>query len=270
MRLKENFFDSDALVLLESMPDGILYSNILIKMYLKSLKNEGKLIFNDFIPYNPQMIATVTRHQIGTVEKALGIFEQLGLIDVLSNGAIYMNDIELFIGKTSTEGDRKKKARIAIEKEKRTICGHLSDIRPPEIEKEIEKEINIEKEAKKDSIPYKEVIEYLNLKTSKNYKSSSKKTKDLIKARFNDGFTFEDFKKVIDIKVSHWLGNEEWDQYLRPQTLFGTKFEDYLNQKERKVSHGNTKQPTRTEEQLKELWNDRAITSDEDIDNLPF
>ena len=127
MRLKENFFESEALILLESMPDGILYSNILIKMYLKSLKNEGRLMFNEYIPYNPQMIATVTRHQVGTVEKALDIFEQLGLIDILTNGAIYMNDIQLFIGKSSTEGERKRAARLEIEKEKLLLSGQMSD-----------------------------------------------------------------------------------------------------------------------------------------------
>ena len=149
MRLKENFFESEALILLESMTDGVLYSNILLKMYLKSLKNEGRLMFNEMIPYNPEMIATITRHQVGTVEKALNVFKQLGLIEVLTNGAIYMNDIQLFIGKSSTEGERKRLARLQIEDEKRTLSGHLSDERPPE--KELEIEIELEKEIKKDN-----------------------------------------------------------------------------------------------------------------------
>ena len=74
LKLKENFFDSDSIVLLEDMKDGILYSNILLKLYLKSLKNGGKLQLDEHIPYTAQMIATLTRHQIGTVERALGIF----------------------------------------------------------------------------------------------------------------------------------------------------------------------------------------------------
>ena len=110
MRLKENFFETDSMMLLEGMPDGIIYSNILLKMYLRSLKCNGKLLLNEYIPYNAQMIATITRQQVGTVEKALTIFEQLGLIDVLDNGTIYMSDIELMVGKTSTEADRKKRA----------------------------------------------------------------------------------------------------------------------------------------------------------------
>ena len=79
-------------------------------------------------------------------------------------------------------------------------------------------------------IIYSRVIDYLNLKTSKNFKSTTKKTQDLIKARLNENFTEEDFKKVIDNKVSEWGNNPKMQQYLRPETLFGTKFESYLNQ----------------------------------------
>lgn len=157
MRLKENFFDDDAMQILESMPDGYLYSNILLKLYLKSLKYNGKLMFNDRIPYNAQVLATITRHQVGTVEKALEIFINLGLIEVLDNGAIYMLDIQNYIGKSSTEADRKRNYRNQIEDEKRGLrlesgqkSGHLSeeckDKSTPEIEieLEIEKELDIE------------------------------------------------------------------------------------------------------------------------------
>lgn len=76
---------------------------------------------------------------------------------------------------------------------------------------------------------YSRVIEYLNQKTSKNFKSTTKKTQTLIQARMNEGFTYEDFIQVIDIKTKEWLNNKEMEQYLRPETLFGTKFEGYLN-----------------------------------------
>ncbi len=90
LKLKENFFDSDSIVLLEDMKDGILYSNILLKLYLKSLKNGGKLQLDEHIPYTAQMIATLTRHQIGTVERALEIFRQLGLVEQLDSGAFFV------------------------------------------------------------------------------------------------------------------------------------------------------------------------------------
>jgi uncharacterized phage protein (TIGR02220 family) len=75
-----------------------------------------------------------------------------------------------------------------------------------------------------------QVIEYLNEQAETQYRTSSTKTKTLIKARQSDGFTLDDFKKVIDNKVTEWKGSE-MAKYIRPETLFGTKFESYLNQK---------------------------------------
>ena len=151
LKLKESYFDEDSIVLLESMQDGVLYSNILLKLYLKSLKHGGRLQLDENIPYTAQMIATITRQQIGTVERALQIFLKLGLVELLDGGAYYMSNIELLIGQSSTEGERKRAAR---QKNRalfpaRTGGGHLSDIRPPEIEIELEIEKEIERELKK-------------------------------------------------------------------------------------------------------------------------
>ena len=147
LKLKENYFDEDAIVLLESMQDGILYSNILLKLYLKSLKNGGRLQLDENIPYTAQMIATITRQQVGTVERALQIFMKLGLVEPLQNGALYMSNIELLIGQSSTEGERKRRARMALQEEK-ALPGAVVDKCPPEIE--IEKEIDIELEKERE------------------------------------------------------------------------------------------------------------------------
>ena len=146
LKLKENYFDDDSIVLLESMQDGVLYSNILLKLYLKSLKHGGRLQLDEDIPYTAQMIATITRQQIGTVERALQIFLKLGLVEVLDSGTFYMSNIELLIGQSSTEAERKRAARLQNKalSAPRTNGGHLSDIRPPEIEIELEKEKEIE------------------------------------------------------------------------------------------------------------------------------
>lgn len=85
-------------------------------------------------------------------------------------------------------------------------------------------------EAKCDTSIYKDVVEYLNQACGTKYKPTSNKTKTLIDARVNEGFKLEDFIKVIDVKSSEWLNNN-MAMYLRPETLFGTKFEGYLNQK---------------------------------------
>lgn len=76
---------------------------------------------------------------------------------------------------------------------------------------------------------YKEIIDYLNIKADTQYKYASKDTRSHIKARMDQGFTFEDFCTVIDKKVAEWKGTE-YEKFLRPSTLFGTKFESYLNQ----------------------------------------
>ena len=150
LKLKENYFDDDSIVLLESMQDGMIYSNILLKLYLKSLKNGGKLQLDDRIPYTAPMIATLTHQQIGTVERALQIYLKLGLMEMLPDGCYYMSNIELLIGKSSTEGERKKQARLALQAQKDSgqMSGHLSAICPPEIE--LEKKIELEIERKKE------------------------------------------------------------------------------------------------------------------------
>ncbi|MDK0979444.1 conserved phage C-terminal domain-containing protein [Clostridium perfringens] len=93
-----------------------------------------------------------------------------------------------------------------------------------------------------NNIIYSRVIDYLNSKTGKSYKSTTRKTQSLIKARVDEGFKEEEFFKVIDSKVSEWKGTE-YEKYLRPETLFGNKFEGYLNQDfgsgKKEISKGN-------------------------------
>ncbi|MCY8598993.1 conserved phage C-terminal domain-containing protein, partial [Bacillus vallismortis] len=113
---------------------------------------------------------------------------------------------------------------------------------------DIDKELDIDKEKDKDilsgkpddsssskkdkeEIPYKLIIDLLNKVSGKNYRSATQKTRSLIKARWNEGFRFNDFKHVILVKTQEWLNDPEMNKFIRPETLFGTKFENYLNQK---------------------------------------
>ena len=141
LKLKEDFFKQDTIVLLESLKDGILYSNILMKMYLKSLQFNGFLKVNEHLSLTTEMIATLTRHEVGTVERAVKIFLELGLAETTDTGTIYMSQIETLVGKSSTEGERKKLSRLRKEREKSTPLqiglsdarGQKADICPPEI-----------------------------------------------------------------------------------------------------------------------------------------
>lgn len=91
---------------------------------------------------------------------------------------------------------------------------------------------------KPDGIPYSEIVDYLNKKTGKKFKATTDKTKRLIKARFNEGFEVADFKQVVDNQTQAWLHDSKMAKYLRPETLFGPKFESYLNARPAKQQQG--------------------------------
>jgi uncharacterized phage protein (TIGR02220 family) len=77
---------------------------------------------------------------------------------------------------------------------------------------------------------YKDVIDYLNKKTGKRYRHTTGATQRHIRARQKEGFVLQDFYAVIDVKCSQWLNDKNMSKYLRPETLFGEKFESYLNE----------------------------------------
>ena len=96
----------------------------------------------------------------------------------------------------------------------------------------------------------KDVISYLNQAANTSFKASSKNTQSLINARTREGFTVDDFKAVIDGRVKAWANDPKMSEYLRPQTLFGTKFESYLNASKAK--------PKTDEEEWDELFEEYA------------
>ncbi len=147
LKLKDNFFETEEIKLLESLENGYLYSNILLKIYLKSLKNEGRLVFRENIPYNAKMLASIIGINEDIIEKSIKVFQQFGLITLLESGEIYISDIQSYIGSTSTEADRIRGYRNKINKENqnvietRTNSVQMYDKCTPEIEKELEIEI---------------------------------------------------------------------------------------------------------------------------------
>ena len=128
---------------------------------------------------------------------------------------------------------------------------HQTNRQPTTIQPPTNHHLTTNKEGKelkecKETIPYKEIIDYLNLKTNKKFSSNSVSTKDLIKARWNEKYNLEDFKTAISIKTIEWT-NTEYEKFLRPQTLFSNKFEGYLNQTPI-IEKPKSKSPTRRED----------------------
>lgn len=191
------------------------------------------------------------------------IKDELGLLLIISSltaekGYCYAsNDYLAKIFKTSVITISRKikileeKKYIEIEYEKKGCLVISRKIRLTKMLTAINKNVNrtINKNVKENNIsninntnnnniiysqvlPYEEIINYLNLKANTHYRHNIKKTQSLISARFNENFTLDDFKRVIDNKASEWK-DTEMEKYLRPETLFGTKFESYLNQKEK-------------------------------------
>ena len=133
MKLKETFFCAPKVALLEQMQDGPLYIILLLKLYLMSLPYNGLLLIGDDLPHTAQSIAILTHYQIGTVERAIKIFLKFGLIEILANRTYYMTDIQLFIGQSSTEAERKRVERLRLQQQLPSSTVR-ADICPPEIE----------------------------------------------------------------------------------------------------------------------------------------
>ena len=275
LKLKENFFDSEEMIILQSMQDGYIYSDILMKLYLRSLKNEGKLMFKDVIPYTPDVLATVVRHQVGTVEKALDLFQKLGLVEMLDNGAIYMMDIQNFIGESSTEADRKRKYRAKIEQEKSNKIALIDDVgqmsgqmsskcpdkNPPEleIELEIEKELDIELE-KDIEKKKREKKKTTDSSESSSSSSSSKKTKKVVKHKYGEYdnvlLSDEELDKLKkDFPTDYQDRIDRLSEYVAST---GKTYKNYLAtirawaRKEKQVQ--TYKQPQQQEEKPKNWW----------------
>ena len=129
-------------------------------------------------------------------------------------------------------------------------------------DKDKDKESNkVHSPAKKQDIPYKEIIVHLNNRTGSKYKPTTSKTQKLIKARWNEGFRLEDFKTVIDKKSAEWLDDKKMEVYLRPPTLFGPKFESYLNQLSDDSSNDE-------EKMMEKYRKDDLILTDEEREKL--
>lgn len=252
IKIKENFFDSDEMIVLETMQDGYLYSNILLKLYLRSLKNGGKLMVNDIIPYNASMLSSIVHHQVGTVERAMKVFEELNLVEVLDNGAIYMLNIQNLIGKSSTEADRKREYRLKIEEEKKQLeqgldkengqmSRQVSDKHPPELELEIEKEIELNNIVSKDTIrstDVQHIIEtwnQLGLSQVTRLNPNTNRYK-MLKARIKEYGIEKVIKAIQSIGSSPFLkgnNNTGWvvtfDWFLKPNNFIKVLDGNYLD-----------------------------------------
>ncbi|SIT91544.1 phage replisome organizer N-terminal domain-containing protein [Edaphobacillus lindanitolerans] len=272
IKLSTQMFEDEKIRLIEQMPDADTILIIWVKLLSQAGKTNanGYIYLSENIPYTDEMLATIFNRPLSTVRLALKVFSDFGMIEC---------DDEQFISITNwgkhqslqglekvREQTRERVARHRekkrLEEQKRNVTLHGNGA-VTHIEEELELDIDKEEEIK-DSVPYRDIVAYFNEKTGREFKSTSKETQRLIKARWNDGFRLEDFKKVIDIKSAQWLGNSKMENFLRPKTLFSNNFESYLQERvisdaEHQRHHGR---PARTSyedelaaaERAKQAW----------------
>lgn len=234
LKLNKDFFKRHDIRIIEEMPNGKDYILFYLKLLLESVNHEGHLRFSETIPYNEQMLSVITNTNIDNVRSAMRVLIELKMIEVLDDSTIYMAEVLKMTGSETEYAKKKREYRQKLLGERQNEDNVQDNVRQ-EIEIEKEKEIELDKDkdiymSDKPTKPYKLIIDYLNEKADKKYRANNKATQKHINARLKEGYTVEDFKTVIDKKCAEWKGTE-MEQYLRPETLFGTKFEGYLNAK---------------------------------------
>lgn len=160
LKLQKDFFKRHDIRIVESMPNGKDYVLFYLKLLVESIDHDGELRFNEAIPYNEDMLATVTNTNIDIVRSAMKVFVQLGMIDILSDETIFMAEVSKMIGSETEWARKKRDYRNAIEDNVLTLSAKC----PTEIEidKETETEEEIKKEIKKERIDYQQVADMYN------------------------------------------------------------------------------------------------------------
>ncbi|KAJ0073356.1 phage replisome organizer N-terminal domain-containing protein [Bacillus altitudinis] len=262
VKLSTNMFDDEKIKLIEQMPE----SDTLLIIWVKLLAQAGKtnasgyIYLSENVPYTEEMLSAIFNRPLGVVRMALNTFKQFGMIEINDNHYISicnwekhqnvdaMNKIREDTRKRVAKHREKQKA-LALETSGNVTC-NVTVTQSNEQERRSKKE-EVRKKNKdilsgnptvdESEIPFKLITDLLNQMSDKNYRHTTPKTQQLIKARWNEGFRFDDFKKVILAKCFEWRDNPDMSKFLRPETIFGTKFEGYLNNSDEVIKRAQHK-----------------------------
>ena len=246
IKLSVNIFDDEKMKLIDEMPENDAIFRIWV--YLLSLagktNDSGLVYLSNHIPYTDEMISALCNRPVSTVRLALKTFRDFGLIEIYDNNMIGISNWEKHQNIDGMEKIRKLNAERNKKYRERKKLLENSDVSVTSRDAtEEDKNKNKSKNKKKnnntmsdksdDVIPYSEIISYLNEKTGRSFRTTEAH-KRFIKARWNEDYKLDDFKKVVYNKVADWTGKtingQPAEKYLQPSTLFGTKFDNYLNQ----------------------------------------
>lgn len=251
IKITTDIFDDEKILLIEGMPSADSIIVIWFKLLTLAGKqnNDGVFMMSNRIAYTEEMLAAIFRREISTVRFALRTFEQFGMIELIDNVITIPNwgkHQTLDAYEKKKQRDRERIARKRAEQRQKigtpaTLSLDASPDMSPDTSPDVafsDRDIEEDKDKEEEKNIYAPVISFLNEKAGTKYKPTSGKTQALIRARVNEGFTLEDFETVIGKKCAEWMGTD-MEKYLRPETLFGTKFEGYLNSGGRKDEKNN-------------------------------
>ena len=267
LKVDKKFFDNLFIKRLKHMPGGYTMTVIYIRLMLESLEDDCILYYEGYFDNLVQELALKLDVSEDDINMTVAYFTKCGLIQIDDDGHATLSQAKAMVESETNwakyKREQRKNSQNLPKLENVQKLETISNSCPTE--KEIDKELELELELKLDkeyiveqnspteqSSEYifpewldensikdlektknKELwipIVYLNQVANKRYKFVDK-TKKFLLARFNEGYTLEDFKQVIDVKTEEWKDNPEFFKYLRPETLFGSKFDSYLNQK---------------------------------------
>ncbi len=249
IKITTDMFDNRKIKHLRKLPDGnnIVLIWVMLLTMAGRCNSNGMVFLTQNIPYTPKMLADELDFEENTVKLALQSLEQLEMI-VTDNGFFTIPGWEEHQNAEALEKIREQnRIRKQKQREKQKIECVTEMSRDVSVTNLGSHATDIDKEEDKDKdnnicVPYKEIITYLNEKTGKKLRWDVKSNQKEIKARFNEGYTLDDFKTVIDKKYHEWgrkptkeelqRGVNDMRIYLRPKTLFGSNFDVYLNQEQ--------------------------------------
>lgn len=268
LKVDKKFFDNLFIKRLKNMPGGYTMIVIYIRLMLESLEDDCILYYEGYFDNLVQELALKLDVSEDDINMTVAYFTKCGLIQIDDDGHATLSQAKAMVESETNwakyKRDQRKNSQDIPKLENVQSKETFSNSCPTEIEIEIEKENRVNSESNNlyldnilsgnpdfafptwleetaikdlEKTKHKELwipIAYLNQVANKRYKFVDK-TKRLLLARFKEGYTLEDFKQVIDIKTAEWKDSPEFSKYLRPETLFGTKFDGYLNQKPKTI-----------------------------------
>lgn len=206
LKLKRDFFKRHDIRIIESMTNGKEYILFYLKLLCESVDHDGNLRFNEHIPYNEEMLATITNTNVDIVRMAIKVFQELNMMEVLDDGTYFMQEVNKMMGSSSQDEHTKESTRQRVQAfRERQKQLQIEEKRYSNVtcngEKEKEIELDIEKEKdNRVTINYQEIVDMYN-ETCVSYPKLTKLSdarKKAIKARLNT-YTIDDFKKLFEM-----------------------------------------------------------------------